>query len=70
MCLTEFDEKKYAETLMSDGYEQGLADGREEAIHELIITLLADGKTPEQIQEFLHYPIELIEKVSAETQKA
>ena len=55
---------------MSDGYEQGLADGREEAIHELIITLLADGKTPEQIQEFLHYPIELIEKVSAETQKA
>lgn len=62
VCLTEFDEKKYVEILLSDGYEKG----REDEQRRLISMLLQEGKTPDQIHEFLHFPLDLIEKVRAE----
>ena len=66
VCLTEFDEKKYAETIYSDGYEKGHAEGAEKEQRRVIRIMLLKGKTPEEIHEDGEYPLDLIEKIRAE----
>ncbi len=74
VCLTEFDEKKYADTLRSEGKAEGLSEGIEQGIdlgvdqeqRHVITALLEKGSTTEQIHELLNYPPELIEKIRKE----
>ena len=49
MCLTEFDEKAYAETLLEDGRKIGLEEGRA-AILDALRTLNS-GKSEEYLRE-------------------
>ena len=58
VCLTEFDEKKYADTLISQGIEQGIEQG----IAKIVLQMLNSGKTAEDIHEFCGIPIVEIEK--------
>ena len=57
VCLTEFDEKAYAETLLEDGrkigLEEGIQEGREEGRKAILETLraLRSGKSEESLRE-------------------
>lgn len=51
VCLTEFDEAKYADTLRNEGRSNMIAD------------MLRDGKTPEEISSFCKIPLEEVKKV-------
>ena len=53
MCLTEFDEKAYAETLLEDGRKIGLEEGREEGRAAILDVLRAlnSGKSEEYLRE-------------------
>jgi len=58
MCLTEFDEKTFVNSIKEEG--------REERDREKIAEILRKGKTPEEIEDFCGYPMELIEEVQKE----
>ena len=58
VCLTEFDEKKYADTLIGQGIEQG--------IKQTIEKMLTSGKSPEMIHDFCDIPLDVILKVQSE----
>ena len=49
MCLTEFDEKAYAETLLEDGRKIGLEEGRAAILDAL--RALSSGKSEEYLRE-------------------
>ena len=49
MCLTEFDEKAYAETLLEDGRKIGLEEGRAAILDAL--RALNSGKSEEYLRE-------------------
>ena len=49
MCLTEFDEKAYAETLLEDGRKIGVEEGRA-AILE-VLRALNSGKSEDYLRE-------------------
>ena len=66
VCLTEFDEKAYAETLLEDGRKMGLEEGIKEGVRKLIEQMLRDGKSPDEIHDFCHISMELIESVREE----
>ena len=70
MCLTEFDEKAYAETLLEDGrkigLEEGIKEGAQKRDRQLAEQMLRDGKTPTEIHDFCHISLELIESVQKE----
>ena len=53
MCLTEFDEKAYAETLLEDGRKIGLEEGREEGRAAILDALraLSSGKSEEYLRK-------------------
>ena len=53
MCLTEFDEKAYAETLLEDGRKIGLEEGREEGRAAILDVLRAlnSGKSEDYLRE-------------------
>ncbi len=58
MCLTEFDEKTFVNSIKEEG--------REERDREKIAEILRKGKTPEEIEDFCGYPMKLIEEVQKE----
>jgi len=70
VCLTEFDEKAYAETLLEDGrkigLEEGIKEGAQKRDRQLAAQMLRDGKTPAEIHDFCHISLELIESVQKE----
>ncbi len=66
VCLTEFDEKKYAETLIADGMEKGMEKGMKKGIAKIVLQMLSSGKTPEEIHAFCEIPLSDIEKIQKE----
>ena len=62
VCLTEFDEKKYADTLIGQGIKQGIEQG----IKQTIEKMLTSGKSPEMIHDFCDIPLDVILKVQSE----
>ena len=46
-----------------EGREEGIKEGKFQRDIEMIKTYLNDGKTPQEIHDFCHYPMELIMKV-------
>lgn len=51
---------KYTEQIKVRALEQGIERGRSEERTESIKNMLNDGKTPEEIADFCHYPLEEI----------
>ena len=43
MCLTEFNEKVYEESIRSEGYEQGMKRGIEQGSLQKLISLVKKG---------------------------
>lgn len=61
MCKAMEDFKQeYIEVGIEQGIEQGIVQGIEQGIEQLIIRMLKNGKTVEQIAEFCDYDIEQI----------
>jgi predicted transposase YdaD len=50
---------------IAEGRASGLADGRAEECSNVILHLLAKGKTPEEIHDLLDYSLDEIERVSS-----
>ena len=51
-----------ADRLVNKGIEKGI----EQRDRELAVMMLNDGKTPNEIHNFTHIPLDLIEKVQKE----
>lgn len=43
MCLTEFNEKLYEDSIRSEGFEQGREEGREQGVLQNLISLAKKG---------------------------
>jgi predicted transposase YdaD len=54
-----------AERLVNTGIEQGIEQGIEKERTESIERLLKKGKSPEEIHEWMDYPMEEIESIEA-----
>ena len=46
-----------------EGRSEGRKEGREEEQRNVIETMLRNGNTPQEIADFLKYPMKLIEEV-------
>ena len=66
VCITEFDEKVYTDSIREEGREEGRAEGREEGIKALIIDNLEEGKSKKIIIGKLVKRFELQEKAAVE----
>ena len=66
VCITEFDEKVYTDSIREEGREEGRAEGREEGIKALIIDNLEEGKSKKIIIGKLVKRFELQEKAAIE----
>ena len=60
MCLTEFDEEKFINTLLQEGEEKGIEKG----IIKSIVKMLTKGRTVEEIVEFCGYEKEFVQSVA------
>ena len=54
VCLTEFDEKAFADGMREEGFEDGIVKGRIEEKAESILELLEDyGEIPERVRKLI-----------------
>lgn len=60
LSIFEYDEKKHMETLRREGYEDGVADGKEEGRIGIIRKMLKNKQEAEAISEMTEEPIEYI----------
>lgn len=58
-----------AERLEARGREEGRAEGREEGRIELVESMLASGKTPEQISDFCGLDLDYIREIEETIKK-
>lgn len=77
MCLTEFDQELYDKNRRREGYEEGVAlgkqEGRIEGAHENAIenakNLLREGDSPEKAARCTGLPLEEVQKLAEELEK-
>lgn len=63
MSLYEYDEELHRKTLLEEGYEAGLTDGRTAKLISQICRKLAKGKDVQTIADELEEDVDLIEKI-------
>jgi len=61
MILTEYNEKAHLDSLFEDGKEEGRLEGIKLA--KLVFKLQREGKTPAEIAETFHLPVEEVNRI-------
>jgi hypothetical protein len=64
VCMTEYNEEVFVNSMIEVGRQEGLQAGRADSIR----TLLRKGKSPTEIHDLLDYPMDEIVEVSKKLQ--
>ena len=63
MSIYTFDKKAVFEMWAEEYYEDGLEKGKKEGVEELILCMLRNGRTAEEVAEFCDYPTDEIRHI-------
>ena len=66
VSIYEYDVRKHIEMEREDSYKNGLTEGRAEMLHQIICTMLSNGRTVSQIAAELKMDEDSIAEIAGE----